>query len=79
MIRVTMNLTDQDIANVSFLTELPGVRNRTHAVSVSLAFAAFVARALRRPNAQILLKDSEGNLERIVMPELQGAHANAAA
>jgi hypothetical protein len=79
MIRVTMNLTDQDIANVNFLTELPGVRNRTHAVSVSLAFTAFVAHALKRPKAQLLLRDSEGNLERIVMPELEGAQSTVAA
>jgi hypothetical protein len=71
MVRVTMNLTDQDIANVEALTGLPSIRNKTHAISVALAFARHVADSLQSPGAHLLLRDGQGNLERIVMPELQ--------
>ena len=71
MVRVTMNLTDQDIANVDALAELPSIRNRTHAISVALAFARHVAESLQSPNSHLLLRDGQGNFERIVMPELQ--------
>jgi len=73
MVRVTMNLTDQDIANVEALTGLPSIRNKTHAISVALAFARHVADSLQSPDAHLLLRDGKGNLERIVMPELQAA------
>jgi hypothetical protein len=73
MVRVTMNLTDQDIANVEALTELPSIRNKTHAISVALAFARHVADSLQASGAHLLLRDGQGNLERIVMPELQAA------
>jgi hypothetical protein len=73
MVRVTMNLTDQDIANVEALAQLPSIRNKTHAISVALAFARHVADSLQVPGTNLLLRDGQGNLERIVMPELQAA------
>ncbi len=73
MVRVTMNLTDQDIANVEALTQLPSIRNKTHAISVALAFARHVADSLQAPGTNLLLRDGQGNVERIVMPELQAA------
>lgn len=67
--RVTLNMTSQDLENVTALAELPGIRSKTHAVSTALAFTGFVVQALQN-GAQLLLKDEQGNLERLVMPEL---------
>ena len=77
MVRVTMNLTDQDIANVEALAQLPSIRNKTHAISVALAFARHVADSLQAQGTN-LLRDGQGNLERIIMPELQAARPRSA-
>lgn len=68
--RVTLNLTPQDLENVNEIAKLPTIRNRTHAVSTAFAFTRFVVDALRKPDTELMLREN-GNITRIVMPELQ--------
>jgi len=71
MAKVTMNLTDQDIENTSEIHEATRARSKAHAVSIALSLTRFIIDALKRPGTQLLIRDAEGNCERIVMPELQ--------
>ena len=71
MAKVTMNLTDQDIENTNDIHEATRARSKAHAVSIALSLTRFIIDALKRPGTQLLIRDAQGNCERIVMPELQ--------
>lgn len=71
MAKVTMNLTEQDIENTDEIHGATGARSKAHAVSIALSLTRFIIDALKRPGTQLLIRDSQGNCERIVMPELQ--------
>jgi hypothetical protein len=68
---VTMNLTEQDIENTNEIHGATRARSKAHAVSIALSLTRFIIDALRRPGTQLLIRDAQGNCERIVMPELQ--------
>jgi hypothetical protein len=68
--RVTLNLTDQDLANVERIVSLPGVRNRTHAMSVALALTAYLASVVQR-GGELLTRKKDGTVEKVVLMELQ--------
>ena len=72
MAKVTMNLTDQDIENTNDIHEATRARSKAHAFSIALSLTRFIIDALKRPGTQLLIRDAQGNCERIVMPELQG-------
>jgi hypothetical protein len=71
MAKVTMNLTDPDIENTDEIYCATGARSKAHAVSIALSLTRFIIDALRQPGTQLLIRDAQGNCERIVMPELQ--------
>lgn len=75
--RVTLNLTDRDIENAVRLAQLPAIRNRTQAISTSLAFTRYVVDALQQEGAHLFLKDSKGEYQRIVMPDFTAGGAAA--
>jgi hypothetical protein len=71
MRKVTMNLTDRDVDNAKFLREVLKTRSEAQVVSISLSLTKFIVSALLQPGTQILLREPNGNLERIVMHELE--------
>ena len=71
MMKVTMNLTDQDAKNVDYLHEAFNSRSKAQAISVALSLTRFVVEAMAVPGTQILLRQADGTIERIIMPELQ--------
>ena len=79
MTRVTLNLTPSDIENVAKLTDLPSIRNRTHAVSTALAFTAYVAEVLQSNGSGLFFRDADNELRRIVVPGLEPASSREAA
>lgn len=72
MKRVAMNMSPVDLANVGTLVKLPAIRNNTHAVTTSLAITAFLAGKLRDADAELLIRRADGEVERILVPELAG-------
>jgi hypothetical protein len=71
MRKVTMNLTDRDVENAKFLREMLETRSEAQVVSIALSLTKFIVSALRQPGTQILLREPNGNLARIVMHELE--------
>jgi hypothetical protein len=70
MPKVTMDLTDRDAENTKFLRDAMLARSNAHVVSVALSLTKFIVSALAQ-NSQLLLRNPDGTLERIVMPELE--------
>jgi hypothetical protein len=76
--KVTMNLTEQDVQNVDYLYEALRSRSKAQAISVALSLTRFVVEAMEVPGTQILLRQADGTVERIIMPELQNLVSKAA-
>lgn len=75
--KVTMLLTEQDVENTNCITQWLHARTKAQAVSVALSLARFIIEQ-RMKGAQLLLKQSDGTTERIVMTELENLNQSAA-
>ena len=78
MPKVTLGLTDQDVANFGQIRNVvPNARSNAHAISIALSLARFLIDSLRKPDTQLLLRNGD-QFERIVMPELENLLAREA-
>lgn len=71
MIKVTMNLTERDVSNAYAIFTATHARSKAQAVSTALSLTRFIIDSLRTPGTQLLLRNPDGSLERVVMPELE--------
>jgi hypothetical protein len=69
MPKVTMSLTDRDVANTEKIRSALDARSNAHAVSIALSLTTFVVDRLQH-NYELLLRSPNGELEKIVMNEL---------
>jgi len=77
LVKVTMNLTPQDVGNIETIHRIAGTRSKAHAVSTALSLCKFIFEALlSKPGTQLLLRGPDGKIERIVMPELVNNYAS---
>lgn len=67
--KVTMNLTDRDIANTVTLVDLTGSRTKAQAVSTALSVTKIIAERMAE-GGEVFIKNKSGNLERIIIPDL---------
>ena len=72
MIKVTMNLTEQDVADTAMIFDATNARSKAQAVSTALTLTRFIIDAFwSRPGSQIILRSPDREDERLVMPELE--------
>jgi hypothetical protein len=71
MRKVTMGLTDRDVDNTNFIREVVQARSNAQVVSIALSLTRFIVAALTVPGAQLLLRNSDGTLDRVIMSELE--------
>ena len=71
MIKVTMNLTEADVANAMFIENTINARSRAQAVSFSLTLTRFIIDQLAKPKTQLLIRNPDGTLDGIRIPELE--------
>jgi hypothetical protein len=74
-VKVTMSLTDRDVANTEKIRSALGARSNAHAVSIALSLTAFVVDQLRNKN-ELLLRTPEGETQKIFMSELAPVSAD---
>lgn len=80
MIKVTMNLTEADSAAVDDIHSMLKTRSKAQAVSFALAVGRFLLSALHRsPRAELLIRNEDGSLDRILMPQIESSRVPAAA
>jgi hypothetical protein len=65
--KVTLTLTDTDLANVEQLTKLMDGRSRAQTVSNSISLTSFVQDALKE-GGELLIRKPDGTIERVVAP-----------
>jgi hypothetical protein len=71
MRKVTMELTDRDVENVRFLRDIfHFVRSNAQVISIALSITQFLVRALRVEGSDLLIRNPDGSLDRVIMPEL---------
>ena len=70
--KVTMMLTESDVANTSKIREATNARSNAHAVSIALSVAGFLIDALQKGN-ELLLRGPDASLQRVVIAELGNA------
>jgi hypothetical protein len=68
--KVTMLLTEKDVANISTVYEIAQFRTKAQAISLAAAVTRFLVEQRQR-GAQLQLKWPDGEVERIVIPELE--------
>lgn len=78
MPKVTMSLTDRDVANTELVRQLLDALSNAHAVSIALSLTAYLVDQMRSGH-ELLLRSPEGNLERLVMSELERVSPRRAA
>lgn len=71
MRKVTMELTERDVENTQFLRDTLQARSNAQVVSIALSLAKFIVSALREPDTQLLIRNPDGTLDRVLMPELE--------
>lgn len=76
MPKVTMKLTDRDADNAEFVRQLTSARSKAHAISVALALTRFITERLKH-GAELILRNQEGDLERVIMAELESIPRNS--
>lgn len=72
--KVTMNLTEQDIANTEVLTVRLNARNKASTVSSALAIAEGITKKIE-DGGELIVKKKDGSLETIIIAGLGGANA----
>jgi len=68
-VKVTMNLTDRDVANTEGLVRLTGSRTKAQAVSTALSVTKILAERMKE-GGEVLIKGKDGTIERLVIPDL---------
>ncbi|MGH7056942.1 MAG: hypothetical protein ACREFZ_03535 [Acetobacteraceae bacterium] len=69
MPKVTMILTDRDVAKTAKIREATSARSNAHAVSIALSLTNFIVEALEN-GEDLLLRKPSGEFERVYMTEL---------
>ncbi|MCB8880974.1 hypothetical protein ACELLULO517_12075 [Acidisoma cellulosilytica] len=69
MPKVTMSLTDRDVANTDNLRQALDARSNAHAVSIALSLTSFLVGQLQQGH-ELCLRLPNGELQRVVMTEL---------
>ena len=72
--KVTMNLTERDIANTEVLTVRLNARNKASTVSSALAIAEGITKKIE-DGGELIVRKKDGSLETIVIAGLGGANA----
>ncbi|MCY4548644.1 MAG: hypothetical protein OXC28_09780 [Defluviicoccus sp.] len=72
--KVTMNLTERDIANTEVLTTRLNTRNKASTVSSALAIAEGITKKIE-DGGELIVKKKDGSMETIVIAGLSGANA----
>jgi hypothetical protein len=70
MPKVTMLLTERDAENAENIQVVTQARSKAHALSIALSLTRFVINKLLG-GAELVVREHDGHLERIVMPELE--------
>ena len=73
MTKVTMNLTEQDVANTEILTTRLNSRNKASTVSSALAITEGITRKIE-DGGELMIKKSDGSTETVVIAGLNGAN-----
>jgi len=70
MPRVTARLPDQSFENERRIREMLGTKSGAETVSIALSFTRKVHDLLKRfPGKDLVLRSSEGQLEKVIYPE----------
>jgi hypothetical protein len=69
MVKVTMSLTDHDVANTEKIRSALHARSNAHAASIALSLTAFIVDQLSKGD-DLLLRSPQGETQKIVMNEL---------
>ena len=72
--KVTMNLTERDIANTEVLTARLNTRNKASTVSSALAIAEGITKKIE-DGGELIVRKKDGSMETIVIAGLNGANA----
>ena len=67
--KVTMNLSDKDIANTAALVDLTGSRSKAQAVSTALSVTKMLAQRMSH-GSEVLIRGKDGKMESLIIPEL---------
>jgi hypothetical protein len=68
-VKVTMNLTDKDVANTEGLQSLTGSRTKAQAVSTALSVTKLLAQKMSE-GGEVFIKTKDGGIEKLVIPEM---------
>lgn len=68
-VKVTMNLSERDVANTDTLVELTHSRSKAQAVSTALSVTKIIAERIAG-GSEVIIRDKNGNLEKIIIPDL---------
>jgi hypothetical protein len=71
MPKVTMSLTDVDAENAEFIRRETHARSKAHALSIALTLTRFAIDLLKKSGSELAVRNSDGNFDRVVMPDLQ--------
>lgn len=69
--KVTMNLSDKDVANTAALVELTHSRSKAQAVSTALSVTKLIAQRMSA-GSEVLIRGRDGKVETLIIPELAG-------
>ncbi|MFQ5348547.1 MAG: hypothetical protein ACE5ED_12040 [Rhodothalassiaceae bacterium] len=70
LVKVTMNISERDRENTEVLSGLLNVRSKAQVVSTALELLRFLAEARAKEGAELLLRRANGEIERVLVPEL---------
>lgn len=71
--KVTMGLTERDVANTETLAVRLHSRNKASAVSTALAIAEGITSRIE-DGGELIIKRKDGSMETVIIPELSSAH-----
>lgn len=74
MKKITMNLTQRDIANTEFLTSRLNSRNKASTVSAALAITQGIAKKLE-DGGELIIRKKDGSIETVIIAGLSDVGA----
>jgi hypothetical protein len=77
-VKVTMLLTERDVQNVNEIHAWTQARTKAQAVSIALSLTRYLIEQ-RRKGATLLLRQTDGEIDRIVMTELENLNSETVA
>ncbi len=69
-VKVTMNLTEQDVQNTEKLTNMLHSRSKAATVSTALSVTATIAEILSQ-GGDLMIRNSDGSMERLIITGMQ--------